>query len=92
MNICVHVSAVLGLACCAMPAVADEFTSKIVAVTEQGVIVLADRSTVAPDAKQVQGKLEPGAIVTISFNGTENGFDPLYMVKVIAPAPVKPPV
>ena len=42
------------------------------------------------DGKLVEGTMEIGATVTVYFDGTENGFEQIYKVKIEPPGTPSP--
>lgn len=70
---------------------ADQFTAKLTAFNPTtGLMVLNDRTTLGVDKKLVEGTMEIGATVTVYFDGTENGFEQIYKVKIEPPGTPSP--
>ncbi len=74
-----------------VPAAADSFTATVVAIDPAtGIVELHDKSKISPDAKIIEGKIEVGSILLVEFNGTENGFEPMKLVRVMNPSAARP--
>jgi hypothetical protein len=70
---------------------ADQFTAKLTAFNPTtGLMVLNDRTTIGVDKKIVEGTMEIGAKVTVYFDGTENGYEQIYKVKIDPPGSPPP--
>jgi hypothetical protein len=53
-------------------------------------MVLNDRTTIGVDKKIVEGTMEIGARVTVYLDGTENGYEQIYEVKIDPPGSPPP--